>query len=84
MEKHSKLCPKTDGYTDCHCSRPMKDCECNCHKDSFLRMFSKMKKGLKHHTVCCKDMNTEEKCGCKIRYCKHYKSDFDKFVEANP
>ena len=24
------------------------------------------------------------KCDCKTKYCKHYKSDFDKFVEENP
>lgn len=22
-EKHSTLCPRSDGYTDCHCSNPM-------------------------------------------------------------
>ncbi len=28
--------------------------------------------------------NKEEKCCvCKTKYCKHYKSDFDKFVENN-
>ena len=25
-----------------------------------------------------------EKCNCKTKYCKHYKSDFDKFLEEEP
>lgn len=37
-EKHLKLCPKSDGYTDCHCS---------------------------------------------TKHCKHYESDFDKFIKVN-
>lgn len=24
------------------------------------------------------------KCDCKTKYCKHYKSDFDKFLEEEP
>ena len=47
MTTHSKLCPKSNGYTDCHCSKPLKSCD------------------------------------CKTKYCKHYESDFDKFVKTN-